>query len=144
MSSDPKNLPPTALSWNAGGWFGAQIGSTCWIAISAAILVTHDLMVAGVVFALFLAANFIGLLLWRLRDHVSAYVGIQALLIMIGIVSLIAVFVIDHSGYWQAIEGVGGKVSARQMYMLIPAMIFGLLALFWSLNRSRSGGGSGK
>ena len=144
MSSDPKNLPPTALSWNAGGWFGAQIGSTCWIAISAAILVTQDLIVAGVVFALFLAANFIGFLIWRSRDKMSAYVGIQALLILMGIVSLIAVFIIDRSGYWQVIEGVGGKVSAFQMYMLIPVMIFALLALFWSLNRSRSFGGLGK
>ena len=144
MSSDPKNSPPTALSWNAGGWFGAQIGSTCWIAISAAILVTQDLIVAGVVFALFLAANFIGFLIWRSRDKMSAYVGIQALLILMGIVSLIAVFIIDRSGYWQVIEGVGGKVSAFQMYMLIPVMIFALLALFWSLNRSRSFGGLGK
>ena len=60
------------------------------------------------------------------------------LLIVIGATSLGTVFVIDGAGLWHVVEGVGGKVSPSQMYILIAALIFGLLALFWSINRSRS------
>ena len=142
MSREPISAPPKPLTWNAGGWFGAQIGGTCWIAICAAFLSMHNLTIATAVFALFLAANVIGIVIWRARNRISAYSGIKVLLIVIGVASIAAVFVVDRSGLWHLVEGVGGKVSARQMYLLIPVMIVGLFVLFWSLNRSQSGGGS--
>ena len=141
MSRDPLSVPTKQLTWNAGGWFGAQIGSTCWIVICAALLVRHDVTIATTVFALFLTANVLGTLIWRARDRISSYSGINALLIMIGAVSLAAVFVVDRSGLWHVVEGVGGTVSAWQMYLMIPIMIVGLSAMFWSLNRSQSKGG---
>ena len=142
MSDRPSVSDRNAFNWNAGGWFGAQIGSTCWIAICAALLVPHDLAIASAAFGLFVAANLVGTALWRARDRVSAYSGMNILLIVIGATSLAAVFVIDSAGLWHVVEGVGGKVSAGQMYILIVALILGLQVLFWSINRSRSENGS--
>ena len=139
MPSEPVAAAPKRLTWNAGGWFGSQIGSTCWIAICAALLIRHDYTIATVVLFLFLAANIFGTVLWLTRNRISAYLGLNALLIMIGTVSLAAVFVIDRSGLWHVVEGVGGQVSTRHMYWLIVVMITALLALFWSLNRSQTG-----
>lgn len=132
----PDTNPP---QWNSGGWFGAQLGSTCWIAICAGLLSKHDLKVAAIVFTLFLAANIVGTALWCLRDRLSAYCGMNTLLAALGAASLAAVFVIESAGLWHVVEGVGGKVSAGQMYILIVALILGLFALFWSINRSNSG-----
>lgn len=143
MPRENSFAPPKPLTWNAGGWFGAQIGGTCWIAICAALLSMHDVTIATAVFTLFLAANVIGIVVWRNRDRISLYSGINVLLTVIGAVSLAAVFVIDRAGLWHVVEGVGGTVSARQMYVMIAVMIVGLLVLFWSRSRSRSGGGSG-
>lgn len=142
MPRENSSVPPKPLTWNAGGWFGAQIGGTCWIAISAGLLSMYNLTIAIAVFALFLAANVIGIVVWRSRDGISLYSGINVLLIVTGAVSLAAVFVVDRSGLWHVVEGVGGTVSARQMYVLIAVMIVGLLALFWSRRRSLSGSGS--
>lgn len=138
MSDRPVIPDSRPLNWNAGGWFGAQTGGTCWIAICAALLSAHHLTIAAVVFGLFMGANVIGAVLWGLRDRISAYMGMNILIIVVGAVSLVGVLVIDGSGLWHVVEGYGGKVSAGQMYVLIIALIFGLLALFWSINRSRS------
>ena len=138
MSDRPGVSDPSTFNWNAGGWFGAQIGSTCWIAICAGQLGPHDFATALAVFGLFLSANFIGTALWRLRNRISAYSGMNILLMVIGATSFGTVFLIDSAGLWQVVEGVGGKVSPGQMYIVIVALILGLYALFWSINRSRS------
>ena len=139
MTKDPRPIESEALMWNAAGWFGAQIGGTCWIIICAALLCAQDVAVAGMVFAVFLSANLFGTLIWRNRNRIRAFAGIQALVIAMGFAGLATTFVIDRSGLWHVVQGVGGTVSARQMYFLIPVMIVGLVALFWSLNRSLPG-----
>ena len=142
MTTDPRTTKPEALMWNAGGWFGTQIGGTCWIAICAALLSAQNLAVAGMVFAVFLSGNLVGTLIWRNRLRIKPIAGIQVLVMVIGLASLVATFVIDRSGLWHVVQGVGGTVSARQMYILIPVMIAGLVALFFSLNRSHASSGS--
>lgn len=126
------------MTWNAGGWFGMLVGGTCWIAICSALLISHDVAVSGMVSAVFLSANVVGTLIWFSRDRVSAFIGIQTLLIVIGGAGLVAIFIIDRSGLWHIIQGVGGTVSALQMYMLLAVTMAGLFGLFWSLNRGHA------
>jgi len=137
MIADQKTANSERLNWNAGGWFGAQIGGTCWIVICAALLIAHDLGLAKILFAMFMVTNLVGWSMWFFRSRITAYRAMQILLIITGVVGLAATFAIDRSGLWHVVQGFGGTVSVSQMYLLIPVMIAALLALFWSRNRSR-------
>ena len=136
MIADQESSKSVGLKWKAGGWFGAQIGGTCWIAICAALLSVHSIGLAGTVFAIFVVTNVVGLLIWRGRNRITAYKGMQALLLMIGVASLASVYVIDRSDFWHVVGGFGGAVAVWQMYVLIPVMVAALLWLFWSLNKA--------
>ena len=135
MTSQSQSVPPAGLVWNAGGWFGAQLGGSCWIAICAGLLGGHDATVATAVLAIFLAANVIGAAMWLARRRLPAYRAMQALMVVLGVAGVLAVLAIERSGLWSVVQGRGGTVSAGQMYLLIPAVTLALLALFRSLQR---------
>jgi hypothetical protein len=69
------------FAWNAGGWFGAQLGSSLWMFILGLVLLRTDPVAASVDLACFVLLNAWGLHLWRSRDRVSAYAGSQRFLI---------------------------------------------------------------
>lgn len=135
MTFQSHSAPPAGLVWNAGGWFGAQLGGSCWIAICAGLLGGQDAAVAMAVLAIFGIANGGGAALWLARRHVSAYRAMQALMGLLGAAGVLAVLVIERSGLWGVVQGQGGTVSTGQMYLLIPAVTLALMALFRSLQR---------
>lgn len=135
MTSQSHSAPPAGLVWNAGGWFGAQLGGSCWIAICAGLLGGQDAVVAMAVLAIFGIANGGGAALWLARRRVPAYGAMQALMGLLGVAGVLAVLVIERSGLWGVVQGQGGTVSAGQMYLLIPAVTLALMALFRSLQR---------
>jgi hypothetical protein len=72
---------PGHFQWNAGGWFGSQLGGTIWMLIGAAVLLPAAPDVATVWLIGFTVANAIGAWLWRRRDRVRPYPAMQALLL---------------------------------------------------------------
>ncbi len=114
------------LEWNLGGWFGSQLGGTLWILIAAVLSGIRDLETGGLVLVTFLIPNIIGTFLWHGRDRVSCYIAIQMLLPLLGIFSFLAVYILDSSNQWLAIQS-GGSVSATATYGLI---ILGVSLLF--------------
>ncbi|MGI9407081.1 MAG: hypothetical protein ACR2O4_11985 [Hyphomicrobiaceae bacterium] len=121
------------FQWNTGGWFGSQLGSTVWMFVCACLLLSRDLNVAAIAFALFLIPNIVGTALWAARRKINAYLAIQILLAVCWVCSLASVYLIERSGLWSTvsgikIDGVGGTVSADSMKLLIifmfPAMMF--------------------
>ncbi len=69
------------FQWNSGGWFGAQLGSTCWLLIFVVMLaVWGAVWQAAVMGVLFLAPNIAGLAMWLRRDRLQPYTAIQLLL----------------------------------------------------------------
>ena len=135
MTFQSHSPPPAGLVWNAGGWFGAQLGGSCWIAICAGLLGGQDAAVAMAVLAIFGIANGGGAALWLARRRLSAYRAMQALMGLLGAAGVSAVLVIERSGLWGVVQDQGGTVSAGQMYLLIPAVTLALMALFRSLQR---------
>ncbi|KAA3628962.1 MAG: hypothetical protein DWQ09_06240 [Proteobacteria bacterium] len=55
------------MHWNAGGWFGAQIGATVWMLVAAVLTAIRDPSTGVVVLLLFVVPNVIGLMLWLSR-----------------------------------------------------------------------------
>ena len=126
----------TGFQWNLGGWLGGQLGGTCWILVAAVMTFSRDSQVAAVLLGLFAAPNLIGWRLWAARDRLSPLRAMQALVFIAGAFGLAAVFVLERSDLWDAIQ-VGGRASASSMCGVILAVVAGLLALFHLISRQR-------
>ncbi len=137
MGSDTKLDRPA--TWNAGGWFGSQLGSTLWLAISAALLAARSVTVASTVFALFVVANFVGIVLWRRRARISVLSAMQVLLAAFWACSMAAVFVIDRAGLWETLA-VGGSnnMPATRTCIMLTVLVLALGVMLRFLDRKQS------
>ncbi len=118
------------MRWNIGGWLGAQVGGTVWILVAGILSLWVDVNTAMIVIALFVLANIIGMAIWRRRDKLSAYAGIQILLPIVGAVGLGTVYMLDRSNIYESMQ-VGGTVSARSTYGLIILVVAALMLTFY-------------
>ncbi len=118
------------MRWNIGGWLGAQVGGTVWILVAGILSLWVDVNTAMVVIGLFVLANAVGMLIWRRRDKMSAYAGIQILLPIVGAAGLATVYMLDRSNIYEAIQ-VGGTVSARSTYGIIILVVAVLMLTFY-------------
>jgi len=88
--------PMSPFGWNAGGWFGAQLGSTLWLLILGIVEIRVDLAAGTVVLLCFALANLWGLALWRRRRRLSAYSGLQCMMVVL-LVMFAAVVLISNA-----------------------------------------------
>lgn len=129
MATDTTQDRPA--TWNAGGWFGAQLGSTLWLAISAAVLAARSVAVASIVLALFLIANFVGIVLWRRRSRMSMFLGMQILLTAFWACGMAAIFVIDRAGLWETLAAGGrNNMPASRAYVMLTVLVLALGVMF--------------
>lgn len=117
------------LKWNAGGWFGSQLGATAWILVAGVLTAFHDTSNGLIVVAVFFGANLIGYLLWHSRKF-SCYASTQFLIAIAGVAGLLAIRVLEHSGQWAEIQ-YGGEVSAGSSYLLVIAVVAILMVTFY-------------
>ena len=118
------------MRWNIGGWLGAQVGGTVWILVAGILSLWIDVNTAMIVIGLFVIANVVGMLIWRRRDKMSAYAGIQTLIPIVGAAGLATVYMLERSNIYEAIQ-VGGTVSARSTYGIIVLVVAALMLMFY-------------
>ena len=92
------NTSMTAFSWNAGGWFGSQLGCTLWLLILGFVVLSKDSIAAVVCLVGFVALNAWGLSLWRRREHLNAYAGLQRYLLAASLIIALVVVVLNGRG----------------------------------------------
>lgn len=95
MRTSDRSDPREPFRWNAGGWFGPQLGGTLWLLLLGLAVLPKDALAAAVVLACFASANLVGLSLWRRRHASSAYPALQRMIAACGAASLIAVAFLD-------------------------------------------------
>ena len=117
------------MHWNAGGWFGGQIGATMWILIAGILTLVRDLTTGLIVVCLFASANVVGLFLWVSRQ-LSCYASTQILIGFSGVCGLATVCVLDRANGWEPIQ-TGGQISAYASYYLIGMVFGGLMLMFY-------------
>ncbi|HEX9669631.1 MAG TPA: hypothetical protein VGC93_09115 [Thermoanaerobaculia bacterium] len=122
------------FQWNAGGWFGAQLGSTCWMLIAGVVLLWRSPGAAVATLIVFAATNAAGTALWTQRRRLRPLRAMQALVAIAGLASALATYVIDSAGQFESL-GAGGSTSARSMYLLLAGMVVSLLLLFYLIDR---------
>ncbi len=131
------------FEWNAGAWFGAQVGASCWMLLAALVLLGSDVAAAGGVGLVFVAANGAGWLLWSRRERMPAYRGILLLIVVLGVAALAALVWIDVRGQlpvlWRYSAGVqpGSRVFTYALLLVYPAVA----AMVWARERSARAGG---
>lgn len=116
------------MNWNAGGWFGSQIGATVWILVAGILTAIRDLPSGLIVMLLFAVPNITGLMLWRSR-RLSCYASTQLLIDASGICGLLTVYVLDAANVWREIQ-TGAEVSASSTYWIIGLVFGGLMLIF--------------
>jgi hypothetical protein len=131
-------------AWNAGAWFGSQLGGTLWLAISAGVLAARSATVASRVFALFLIANMVGILLWRRRTRMPMFLGLQILLAAFWACSMAAILAIDRAGLWETLA-VGGRndMPASRTYVMLTVLVLALGVMFQFRARKQSAAARG-
>ena len=82
MKSNPIPVTgPGKFQWNAGGWFGASLGSSAWMLVTSCSLVAHNQPFAATISASgFLAILVASLVLWMRRDRVYPFHALMAIL----------------------------------------------------------------
>ena len=111
-----------SLKWNLGGWLGSQLGGSAWILLAGLLSLPKHLPVALILIALFSSINLVGWLLWRRRETLSAYAGIQILLLVLGLGGLESVYLLHRARVYEAIQH-GGAISAPGTYLLLLVMV---------------------
>jgi hypothetical protein len=124
---------PLASHWQAGGWFGSQLGSTAWLLVSALVVAPHALASAAVLLSAFLAANGIGLLLWTLRARLDPYRALQLLLAASVLAGAVATRWLELRGEFALLDP---RLSPRTMYALLALLWLVLAAVFVAKGRA--------
>ncbi|MFT5288770.1 MAG: hypothetical protein ACI8QC_003516 [Planctomycetota bacterium] len=92
------------VQWSVGGWFGSQLGITLWMLLAAGALTFSSMQSAGVVFAIFIAANAAGCALWRRRATLAPHTAFQ-LLLLAGAIATTALFLtLESAGLVEIID----------------------------------------
>lgn len=126
------------MHWNAGGWFGGQLGATIWVLIAGILTVIRDLTTGLLVLGLFLIPNVIGLALWICRK-LTCYASTQVLIAVSGICGLETVYLLNRANAWIQMQ-TGSQVSAHSTYWIIGLVFGGLMVMFY-LRFGRGGNG---
>ncbi len=122
------------LSWNRGGWLGGQVGGSCWMLIAGLLSIPANLDAAIAVLGLFALANFLGWLVWRRRESLSPYKGLQMLIPILGATGIAAVYVLDSAGIYESIQ-VGASVTASETIAVLIGVVVVLMIMFWWQDR---------
>ena len=100
-----------AFQWNAGGWFGAQLGGTCWMLIAGILLVSRDAGVAVATLAVFATVNLIGTIVWTQRARLQPLPAIQGLVVLSGVGATLATYIMERIGRVREARAVRDPVS---------------------------------
>jgi hypothetical protein len=122
MAADDSRPDGAAFRWNAGGWFGAQIGATAWMALLGLLLLLDAPGLGALVIAFALAPNVLGIVLWRMRDRIRPYPAAQLLIAVSAAFALAAFISLDVAGRIPALRA-GSGWSVYWILLVYPGMM---------------------
>ena len=84
--------------WNAGAWFGSQIGGTIWM-LAGAIFLRPVVPSVGLTWLIaFVVCTAASLYFWSQREHLRAYAAFQRSLLLVAIAALACIVTAHFSG----------------------------------------------
>jgi len=133
------------FQWNAGGWFGGQLGATLWLILLGAFYARVSLGAGCFVVACGLVANGIGGWLWWRRDRVAPYAAIQILCATAGLAAAAGLMAVDLFGDVAALDS---RYERLPLWIYILLLMYpAIMGQFWLVERgvkNQRGGPGGK
>lgn len=102
--------------------------------VAGLLSIPANLAAATAVLGLFALANFLGWLVWRRRESLSPYKGLQMLIPILGASGIAAVYVLDGAGIYESIQ-VGASVTASETVAILIGVVVVLMIMFWWQDR---------
>jgi RNA polymerase sigma factor (sigma-70 family) len=79
-----------AFQWNAGGWFGSMLGSSCWMALTAGLLLLkRDFTAGALVLICFLVAIAGTIMFWNARANIKARLALNWMLLLLFVLATV-------------------------------------------------------
>lgn len=125
----------SAFRWDAKGWFGSQVGGTCWMLVLGGLVLGGDAPTGLVALGAFAFANAVGTLLWARRRSLAPYGALQALVLVQGLAALVVALTLHGRGTMEHLPD-GSQVPIGALYAAL--LVYPLLALVF---RARERGG---
>lgn len=122
------------FQWNAGGWFGAQVGGSLWMLLLGFTLLGRQPGLGALCLGLALLVNIGGFALWHFRDRLPPYPSIQALFVLVGIATLILLVTFDATAHLALLDP-RYRDNPRGLYLVL-LMFPGLMLLFHVQDRA--------
>ena len=120
------------MQWSTGGWFGSQVGSTCWLFGSAILFLRQFPSLAAWLLGCFVLANLVGTIIWMNRSKVDPYRAIQVLVLVIFASTTMAMVSADCLGLLGELDL---RVKNPRLLYLMLLMFPALMTLFHFRNR---------
>ncbi len=123
------SLERSSFVWNAGGWFGSQVGGSVWMLFCGLSLLFSDAISGLVCLGSFAVINAIGCYFWQHREKLDPYVGFQRLFFTLAVVCTLISVVLYRRGFLSSRESI--------LLIVIPAALMAFLALQnWAVQRN--------
>ena len=131
---------PGRFQWSAGGWFGAQIGATLWLLLLGGLMLGQGRSSGGVVLALGLLMNGLGVYLWSARGTREPYPAIQLFLGACSVVALASVLLASASNpsTGGSSASTGGSSAPSLPTLLVYPALMGVFHLQETASRKSS------
>jgi hypothetical protein len=123
------------FQWNTGGWFGAQVGSTCWLFFAAISFLSQSPALAALFLSCFVVANLVGAIIWINRARVDPYRAMQLLVLVIFAFTTIAMVSADCLGLLRELDQ---RVRNPRLLYLVLLIFPALMMMFHFRNKVKS------
>ena len=130
---EEKGSVQSAFQWNAGAWFGTQLGCTLWMGVLGLVVLSKNPPAAIVCIVSFLLLNSIGLYIWRRRANLNAYIAIQIFLAAVTMATAVIVVLLNRWGVAEPAQA-GALVSTELPFWAI-AVAPALMVMFFFRQR---------
>ena len=127
MPANAQAPGPLASHWQAGGWFGSQLGGTAWLFVAALVIASQSLTSAAVLLGCGVAVNLVGCLLWVQRARLDPYRALQVLVAATVLAGAAATRWLELRGEFALLDP---RVSPRTMYLLLAVLWLTLATVF--------------
>jgi hypothetical protein len=123
------SLERNSFVWNAGGWFGSQIGGSVWMLFCGLSLLFSDSFSSLVCLGSFAFVNAVGCYLWQRREKLDPYAGLQRLFFTLALVCTTMSVVLYCRGILSLRESI--------LLIVIPSFLMTFLAFQnWAVKRN--------
>lgn len=136
VPNDRSLIGPRRFQWNRAGWFGASLGSTAWMLVTAGFLIVQNqtllALVPAIGFAVTLAAS---MMLWARRDRIYPFAALMALLTLLALTMPLVWFIVSSYGTATALALMNWPTS-RAVAVGVAAIV--PLSMLWLIFLERS------